>query len=81
MERLFSERYGELLQDEANWLGEDDGSSPERRSNVASHHPQQAATHGSGTTGREMSGPMANLAVDLACALDTYLIQETTDKE
>ena len=41
----------------------------------------KAATHGSGTTTREMSGPMANLAVDLACALDTYLIQETTDKE
>lgn len=41
----------------------------------------KAAAHGSGTTGREISGPMANLAVDLACALDTYLIQETTDKE
>ena len=41
MERLFSERYGELLQDEANWLGEDDGNSPEQRSHVASHHPQQ----------------------------------------
>lgn len=40
MERLFSVRYGELLQDEANWLGEDDGSSPERRSHVAPHHPQ-----------------------------------------
>lgn len=41
----------------------------------------EAATHGSGATGREMSGPMANLAVNLACALDTYLIQDTTDKE
>lgn len=41
----------------------------------------RAATHGSGATGREMSSPMSNLAVDLACALDTYLIQETTDKE
>lgn len=41
----------------------------------------KAAAHGSGTTGREISGPMANLAVNLACALDTYLIQETTDKE
>lgn len=41
----------------------------------------KAAAHGSGTTGREINGPMANLAVNLACALDTYLIQETTDKE
>ncbi len=41
----------------------------------------KAAAHGSGATGREMSGPMANLAVNLACALDTYLIQETTGKE
>lgn len=41
----------------------------------------KAAAHGSGATGHEMSGPMANLAVNLACALDTYLIQETTDKE
>lgn len=41
----------------------------------------KAAAHGSGVTGREMGGPMANLAVNLACALDTYLIQETTDKE
>ena len=38
------------------------------------------ATHDSGAMGREMSGPMANLAVNLACALDTYLIQDTTDK-
>lgn len=41
----------------------------------------KAAAHGSGATGREMSGPMANLAVNLACALNTYLIQETTGKE
>lgn len=41
----------------------------------------KAAAHGSGTTGREISAPMANLAVNLACALDTYLIQEMTDKE
>lgn len=41
----------------------------------------KAAAHGSGTTGREISGSMANLAVNLACALNTYLIQETTDKE
>lgn len=39
------------------------------------------AAHGSGTTGREIGAPMANLAVNLACALDTYLIQETTDIE
>lgn len=41
----------------------------------------KAAAHGSGATGCEMSGPMANLAVNLACALNTYLIQETTGKE
>lgn len=41
----------------------------------------KAAAHGSGATGREVSGSMANLAVNLACALDTYLIQETTNKE
>lgn len=41
----------------------------------------KAAAHGSGTTGCEISGPMANLAVNLACALDTYLIQETAGKE
>ena len=41
----------------------------------------KAAAHGSGATGSEMSRPMANLAVNLACALNTYLIQETTDKE
>lgn len=27
MERLFSERYGELLQDESSWFGEDDGGT------------------------------------------------------
>lgn len=41
----------------------------------------KAAAHGSGATGCEVSGPIANLAVNLACALNTYLIQETTDKE
>lgn len=41
----------------------------------------KAAAHGSGATGCEVSRPMANLAVNLACALDTYLIQETTDKK
>lgn len=41
----------------------------------------KAAAHGSGATGREVSAPTANLAVNLACALDTYLIQETTDKK
>ncbi len=41
----------------------------------------KAAAHGSGATGCEMSRPMANLAVNLACALSTYLIQEKTDKE
>lgn len=41
----------------------------------------KAAAHGSGAMGCEMSGPMANLAVNLACALNTYLIQEMTDKE
>lgn len=41
----------------------------------------KAAAHGYGATGRETSRSMANLAVNLACALDTYLIQETTDKE
>lgn len=41
----------------------------------------KAAAHGSGATRCEMSRPMANLAVNLACALNTYLIQEKTDKE
>ncbi len=41
----------------------------------------KAAAHGSGAMGCELSRPMANLAVNLACALNTYLIQETTDKE
>ena len=41
----------------------------------------KAAAHGSGATGCEVSRPMANLAVNLTCALDTYLIQETTDKK
>lgn len=41
----------------------------------------KAAAHGSGATGCELSRSMANLAVNLACALNTYLVQETTDKE
>lgn len=62
-----------------------DGLKPEAfRSNVLMSLPairNKAAAHGTGATGCEVSGPMANLAVNLACALDTYLIQETTDKE
>lgn len=62
-----------------------DGLKPEAfQSSVLMSLPiirNKAAAHGSGTTGREINGPMANLAVNLACALDTYLIQETTDKE
>lgn len=41
----------------------------------------KVAAHGSGAMECEISGPMANLAVNLACALNTYLIQETTNKE
>ncbi|BBH50081.1 hypothetical protein Pcatena_06680 [Parolsenella catena] len=41
----------------------------------------KVAAHGSGATECEISAPMANLAVNLACALDTYLIQEATDIE
>lgn len=62
-----------------------EGLKPEAfRSNVLMSLPtirNKAAAHGSGATGCEVSGPMANLAVNLACALDTYLIQETTGKE
>lgn len=62
-----------------------EGLKPEAfQSNILMSLPiirNKAAAHGSGTTGREISAPMANLAVNLACALDTYLIQETTDKE
>lgn len=62
-----------------------EGLKPEAfQSNVLMSLPtirNKAAAHGSGATGCEVSGPMANLAVNLACALDTYLIQETTGKE
>ena len=62
-----------------------EGLKPEAfQSNILMSLPiirNKAAAHGSGTTGREISAPMANLAVNLACALDTYLIQETTGKE
>lgn len=62
-----------------------EGLKPEAfQSNVLMSLPvirNKAAAHGSGATRCEMSGPMANLAVNLACALDTYLIQETTNKE
>lgn len=61
-----------------------EGLKPEAfQSNILMSLPiirNKAAAHGSGTTGREIGAPMANLAVNLACALDTYLIQETTDK-
>lgn len=70
---------------EAGKLPLPEGLKPEAfRSSVLMSLPvirNKAAAHGSGATGHEMSGPMANLAVNLACALDTYLIQETTDKE
>lgn len=62
-----------------------EGLKPEAfQSNILMSLPiirNKAAAHGSGTTEREISAPMSNLAVNLACALDTYLIQETTDKE
>lgn len=62
-----------------------EGLKPEAfQSNILMSLPiirNKAAAHGSGPSGREISAPMANLAVNLACALDTYLIQETTDKE
>lgn len=70
---------------EAGKLPLPDGLKPEAFQNsVLMSLPiirNKAAAHGSGATERKISGPMANLAVDLACALDTYLIQETTDKE
>lgn len=70
---------------EAGKLSLPEGLKPEAfRSNVLMSLPtirNKAAAHGSGATGCEVSGPMANLAVNLACALDTYLIQETTGKE
>lgn len=40
-----------------------------------------AAAHGTGAGGAQLSRPLANLAVNLACALDTYLVQETANKE
>lgn len=40
-----------------------------------------AAAHGAGTGSTQLSKPLANLAVNLACALDTYLVQETANKE
>ncbi len=70
---------------EAGKLSLPEGLKPEAfRSNVLMSLPtirNKAAAHGSGATGCEVSGPMANLAVNLACALDTYFIQETTGKE
>ena len=70
---------------EAGKLSLPEGLKPEAfQSRVLMSLPiirNKAAAHGSGATGCELSRPMANLAVNLACALNTYLIQETTDKE
>ena len=70
---------------EAGNLSLPEGLKPEAfQSSVLMSLPiirNKAAAHGSGATGCEISRPMANLAVNLACALNTYLIQETTDKE
>ena len=70
---------------EAGKLPLPEGLKPEAfQNNVLMSLPiirNKAAAHGSGATGCEISCPMANLAVNLACALDTYLIQEATDKE
>ena len=70
---------------EAGDLSLPEGLKPESfRNNVLMSLPvirNKVAAHGSGATGCEVSGPMANLAVNLACALDTYLIQEMTNKE
>lgn len=70
---------------EAGDLSLPEGLKPDSfRNNVLMSLPvirNKVAAHGSGATGCEVSGPMANLAVNLACALDTYLIQETTDIE
>lgn len=70
---------------EAGNLSLPEGLKPEAfQSSVLMSLPiirNKAAAHGSGATGCELSRPMANLAVNLACALNTYLIQETTDKE
>lgn len=41
----------------------------------------KAAAHGAGRMSNELDKPLANLAVNLACALDVYLIQEATSKE
>lgn len=40
-----------------------------------------AAAHGAGASECGLDEPLANLAVNLACALNTYLIQETTSEE
>lgn len=70
---------------EAGKLSLPEGLKPEAfQSSVLMSLPiirNKAAAHGSGSTGCELSRPMANLSVNLACALNTYLIQETTDKE
>lgn len=70
---------------EAGDLSLPEGLKPESfRNNVLMSLPvirNKVAAHGSGAMGCEVSGPMANLAVNLACALDTYLIQEMTNKE
>lgn len=70
---------------EAGDLSLPEGLKPEAfQNNVLMSLPvirNKVAAHGSGATGCEVSGPMANLAVNLACALDTYLIQEMTNKE
>lgn len=70
---------------EAGDLSLPEGLKPESfRNNVLMSLPvirNKVAAHGSGATGCEVSGPMANLAVNLACAFDTYLIQEMTNKE
>lgn len=40
-----------------------------------------AAAHGAGASECKVDEPLANLAVNLACAINTYLIQETTSEE
>lgn len=41
----------------------------------------KSAAHGVGTAECGLDEPLTNLAVNLACALNTYLVQETTSKE
>lgn len=41
----------------------------------------KAAAHGAGSMSNELDKPLANLAVNLACALNTYLIQESANRE